>query len=86
MIITNTIISQNNCDYLRPDSLSVGESYLLLERHCCSKRIEEIVQFVSYTVCPGTVIVVNSQNHRIYTARDQLFSANPIFEGPNCPV
>jgi len=93
MISANTLISDKEYLYVRPDTLSEGNNYLLLERQSCHRLVQETVQFVSYTACPGTVIVLDSQNQRIRTPRDRLFfitgtsqSVNPAIKETEIPI
>jgi hypothetical protein len=76
-----SIIQPNDHQYIRPDTLKEGNQYLLLEDHpCCGRLVQETVQFVSYTACPGTVIVLDSKNQRFCTARDHLFFSQAYLE------
>ena len=68
-IIVNTRINQ----FVRPATLKERKKYLFLERNSCGRLVQETVQFVSYTACPGTVIVQDSQNHRFCISRNNLF-------------
>ncbi|HMD90344.1 MAG TPA: hypothetical protein VKF38_14370 [Anaerolineaceae bacterium] len=68
-IIVSTRINQFAC----PATLKEGKKYLFLERNSCGRLVQETVQFVSYTACPGTVIVLDSQNHRFCISRNNLF-------------
>lgn len=76
MITARTLNRQKDHHYSRPDALSQGERYLLLERNSCNRLVHETVQFVTYTTCPGTVIVLDSQDRRLCAARDHLHLPN----------
>ncbi len=78
MIPAVNITQPKQNQYVRPDTLSEGNNYLLLEDHLFGGRlVQETVQFVSYTACPGTVIVLDSKSQRFCTNRDHLFLARP---------
>ena len=84
MISTKILISERDNNYVRPDYLSEGKNYLLLERQSYGDRlVQETVQFVSYTACPATVIVLDSKNHRFCIPRDRLFIATPMSDDVN---
>jgi hypothetical protein len=74
MISMMIFMDTRDRSYVRPEHLSEGTKYTLMERQSCSDRpVQETVQFVSYTACPGTVIVLDSSNRRFCTPRDRLF-------------
>jgi hypothetical protein len=79
MISTMSLLSTRDNGYVRPEHLSEGSKYTLMDRQSCGRDrpVQETVQFVSYTACPGTVIVLDSGNRRFCTLRDRLFFTTP---------
>jgi hypothetical protein len=73
MISARYLFSTRDDHYVRPDTLIRGKYYGLLESNCPGRLVQETVQFVSFTACPGTVIVLDSQNQRFCTSRDRLY-------------
>lgn len=81
MILSHEISKGRTICAIRPDKLAVGMDYLLIENTLCgSSHNQELVRFVEYTNCPGTVIVQDGNNQRLIVARDRLF-ISPITIG-----
>ena len=62
---------------IRPDTLEAGAMYILRDFMGCSRKIAwELVRFVSYDACPGTVIVDHTgRGQKLRVQRQDLFSA-----------
>ena len=60
--------------FIRPDTLVEGNEYLLIEHAGKeSKLMLTTVRFVSYTSCPGFVVVSDGKGERMRCPRDDVF-------------